>query len=214
MSLQQRITRSIEKAIYDKLLSAGYTPDRDLYAGNESGFKDKEAEIKNTRGFCVSLFGHGVSHDRGVKFLPLISILGLGFVPGSTGNEPLAHYVLNPDELAYSKVKGTPASSNFRFEVALSSNKTSQDNFLESVRFDALPPRSQVKYWDDDTQSFLVNYSFVRQAPDFGSGLIQKIYLYEAIDVFETFSTNEMGEIAPIKQIEVVDDINQISLIE
>lgn len=214
MSLQQRITRSIEKVMYDQLLKKGYIPDRDVYAGNESGFRDKETEIKNTKGFCVSLFGHGVSHDRGVKFVPRISILGLGFVSGSIGNDPVPHYVLNPDELAFGKINGTPASSNYRFEVALVSNKTSQDTFLEGLRFDTLPPRSQVKFWDDATQSFLINYGFVRQAPDLGTGLIQKIYLYEAIDVFETSSHEPTGEIAPIKQIEVVDDVNQISLIK
>jgi hypothetical protein len=214
MSSQQLITRSIEEVIYQRLLTGGYIPDRDVYAGNESGFRDKEAEIKNTKGFCVGLFGHGVSHDRGIKAVPRISVLGLGFVSGTIGNDPVPHYILNPDELAYTKIKGSPASSNYRFEVALVSNKTSQDNLLELIRFNSLPPRSNIPFYNDTTQSFLINYGFVRQAPDLGTGLIQKIYLYEAIDVFELFTQESLGEIAPIKQIEVVEDSNQLDLIK
>jgi len=215
MSLQKRVTRSIEEALYQKLLYYGYTPDREVYAGDEVGFQDKQKEIKETKGFCVSLFGHGVSQDRGNKFLPEISILGLGVLTGSLGNDPVAHYKPTLDESAYSKIQGIPTSSNYRFEVTLSSNKASQDNFLEQLRVTALPNRIYIPFYDDPENGFLITYSFVRQAPDFSDGLIQKIYLYEAVDVFEEqLPVPETGEISKIKEIEVIDPNDSETLID
>lgn len=215
-SMGLKITRSIEKALYLLLLDQGYTPDRSIFLGNSfdvtfdptfSGYMDLKADIKARKGFCVDLFGHGASMDRQAKLLPRMVITGLGFFPGSVGNDKTPYYVKN-DHGKFDKLIGPIFSSNYRFELELCSNKTAQDMFMEAVRGVALPNFEQIPVYDQPQDSILIQYSSPRQMPDFGQGLIQRIYTYEVIDIFETMPVTLSTEIARVKSIEVITDFD------
>lgn len=204
-----KITRSIEKALYLKLLEQGYTPDRSIFGVNSfdesfdvsfQGYVDKKTDIKNRKGFCVDLFGHGASMDRGIKLVPRMVITGLGFSPGSVGNDKTPYYKKN-GQGKYDQLIGPIFSSNFRFELELSSNKTAQDVFMEAVRAFVLSNFEQVVVYDQPQDSFLVQYTFPRQMPEFQQGLIQRIYTYEVVDVFENLPITLNTEIARLKSI-------------
>lgn len=206
-----KISRSVEKALYEKLLEQGYTPDRSVFQGNSwdtsfdltfTAYQDKKADIKTRKGFCVDLFGHGASMDRKAKFVPRMVITGLGFMPGSVGNDKTPYYKKN-DHGKYDKLVGPIFSSNFRFELELCSNKTMQDMFMEAVRAYVLGQFEFIPVYDQPQDFFLIQYNSPRQMPDFGQGLIQRIYTYEVIDVFETMPKTISTEIARVKAISI-----------
>lgn len=220
-SIALKINRSIEKALYLTLLEQGYTPDRSIFLGNSfdssfdptfSGYLDLKANIKARKGFCVDLFGHGASMDRQAKLIPRMVITGLGFIPGSVGNDKTPYYKKN-DHGKFDKLVGPIFSSNYRFELELCSNKTAQDMFLEAVRGFVLPNFEQISVYDQPQDSILIQYSSPRQMPDFGQGLIQRIYTYEVIDIFETMPITISTEIARVKLITINDTEGDILII-
>lgn len=220
-SIALKINRSIEKALYLTLLEQGYTPDRSIFLGNSfdssfdptfSGYLDLKANIKARKGFCVDLFGHGASMDRQAKLIPRMVITGLGFIPGSVGNDKTPYYKKN-DHGKFDKLVGPIFSSNYRFELELCSNKTAQDMFLEAVRGFVLPNFEQISVYDQPQDSILIQYSSPRQMPDFGQGLIQRIYTYEVIDIFETMPITISTEIARVKSITINDTEGDILII-
>lgn len=220
-SIALKINRSIEKVLYLLLLEQGYTPDRSIFLGNSfdssfdptfSGYLDLKANIKARKGFCVDLFGHGASMDRQAKLIPRMVITGLGFIPGSVGNDKTPYYKKN-DHGKFDKLVGPIFSSNYRFELELCSNKTAQDMFMEAVRGFALPNFEQISVYDQPRDSILIQYSSPRQMPDFGQGLIQRIYPYEVIDVFETMPITISTEIARVKSISINDTEGDILII-
>lgn len=217
-SVGLKISRSIEKVLYLLLLDQGYTPDRSIlpdpfdssFDPTFAGYAQAKANIKARKGFCVDLFGHGASMDRKTKFIPRMVITGMGFSPGSVGNDKQPYYKKN-DSGKYDKLVGPIFSSNFRFELELCSNKTAQDMFLEIIRATALPQFEQIPVYDQPQDSILIQYNPPRQMPNFGQGLIQRIYTYEVIDVFETMPKTISTEIARVKSItvKITDDGKQ-----
>jgi hypothetical protein len=202
-SVQQKLTRSIEQIVYSKLLECGLTPDRIAFANNPAGYAAKQSEIKARKGFCVEVFGHGAPSDRDNKYIPRIVITGLGFFGGSLGNDGQVYYEKN--KAGKFDAKQAPLkSSNYRFDLELTSNKASQDNVLEAIRAEALPQLSYVPVYDTAGDEFLLQYGGIRNIPDFSHGLIKKIYTYEILDVFERM-TRTISEIVPIKEITVSD---------
>ncbi|HYD90166.1 MAG TPA: hypothetical protein VEA37_01620, partial [Flavobacterium sp.] len=164
--------RSIEYALYSKFLEHGLLPNRDTYVGNPAGYALKQTEIKERKGFCVEVFGHGSAADRNTKFVPRVVITGQGFFAGSLGNDGIAGYERNKKG-TYDKIQGPIKSANYRFEVELISNKASQDNVLEAVRADAVPDLNYVPVYNLPGDSFLVQYGGIRNIPDFNYGLIR-----------------------------------------
>lgn len=199
-NIQLLIERSIEKRFYNILLEHGYIPDRTTYANDPDGYEAEKINIRNDKGFCVELIGNSVSTEAGDLKLPRIVIRGLGFYTGSLGNDPTVHYEYNGINDNYDAYIGPPASSNYRVEISLISNKVTQDRLLESVRQVAISNRTYIPFYDN-SDTFLLTYGFVNQNPELSKGIIEKIYTYEAIDVFEQANQLVNSGIAKISEI-------------
>lgn len=201
--------RSIEMALYNILVIEGYTPDRDQYGQNVAAYQAKKKEIQTRKTFCVDLFGHGSPEDRDNKYIPRMVITSSGFLPGSIGNDPTPGYEQDLDG-NWKLVNGPTTSSVLKFDVALVSNKTNQDSYMEYVRQKGLPNRSYVDFYDNSGK-FCLQYGQYRNIPQLTHGLIQRLYTYEIIDIFET--TNEVvGHVSRIKQITVKDAEDQSTI--
>lgn len=206
-TIGQDVERSIEKALYDVLVFNGWIPNKVTFASNPAGYKTAKDSIKTTRGFVVELFGHSASEDRGKLDVPRITITGLGYSPGGTGQDYGDSFELNPDNLTYSKYnQGTPLS-NARYAIELWSNKNSQDHILEAVRQAALPNLSYIKKWDDPSVEYLIEYTFTSSIPDMVHGLIHKTYTYQVLDVMETLP-NLVNTTTPIIKEITVQETN------
>lgn len=208
-NLSLRLTRSIESKVLGILVANGYAVDRSQYLNNPAGYAAKQTDIKNRKGFCIEVFGHGASHDRDSKLIPRMVINSFGFTGGSLGNDLIEYFKENATG-TFDKLQGPSRSSNFRFEIELISNKTYQDVVMESVRAMALPNLSYIPLVEgSEDESFLIQYTSPRSLPDVGGGLIQRTYGYEVLDVFETLPTLISSEVARIKRITVKDPTGQ-----
>lgn len=199
-----RLSRSLEKKVLDFAVLHGYAVDRAAYLNDPVGYAAKQVDIKNRKGFCVEIFGHGSSHDRDVKAIPRIVITAGGFSGGSLGND-LIGYTEENDEGGYSKYMGPVRSANWTFDVELVSNKAMQDVVLEAIRNATLSNFAFIPLYDAAQDTFLIQYGPNRNVPDLGVGLIQRVYSYSVLDIFETLPALISTEVARIKQIKVTD---------
>src|SRR5690606_18492103 len=62
---------------------------------------------------------------------------------------------------------------------------------------------ASIPLYDAPQDTFLIQHGPTRYLPDFGTGLIQRIYGYTVLDIFETLPTLINTEIAKIKNIKV-----------
>lgn len=203
------VNRSIEKAVENKLVSYGLHPGRDNYLNNTAGFEAKKADIKNRKGFCVDLFGHGAPQDRDTQFVPRVVIQNGGFIPGDLGNDAQEYFKKN-DLGNFDKFVATLRSSHFRFDCHLVSNKSLQDSVLETIRSYSLPNLGTIATWGSTTgELFTLEYVGVRIIPYFSQGLLHKIYTYQILDVFETNPTLISRTVARIKEITVKEPLEE-----
>jgi hypothetical protein len=212
-NLTLKLTRSIETVITNFLANAGYAANRYDYLSNPAGFVAKQTDIKNRKGFCVDIYGHGSPHDRDLKTVPRLTITSLGFLPGSLGNDGIGYYKAN-DQGKFDKLIGPLRSSNYRFEVELVSNKTLQDAVMETARSNALPNFTSIPVYDSPQDTFLIQYGQHRNMPELGTGLLQRTYVYEVLDVFENLPITISSEIAKIKEITVREPDNEGTIIK
>lgn len=210
-TIQQDIERSIENALYQTLLANGLIPDRDTFSGNSKGYETAKASILSSKKICVDLYGNGAPADRDNKAMPRITVTGLGFLGGDTGNDFSAYHEMRENQ-KYSLLKPAAVLSNYRFEIILSSNSTSHDRTLEAVRQTSLPNLDYIAFYNDpknlrvfDPDRFLIRYAYTKSNPDYSFGLIEKIYVYEAVDIAEQIPKELKGGISPIKEIKVDD---------
>ncbi len=214
-TIQQDIERSIENALYQTLLSNGLIPDRDLFAGNSKGYEAAKAAILSSKKLCVDLYGNGAPADRDNKAVPRITVEGGGFLLGDTGNDFSGYHEMRENQ-KYSLFKPAAMLSNYRFGIRLSSNSTSHDRILEAVRQTSLPNLDYIIFYNDpknprtfDPDRFLIRYAFTKVNPDLTFGLIEKVYVYEAVDIVEQLPRELKGGISPIKEITVDDQDSQ-----
>ena len=207
--VQQAVEQSIEWALYQILISNGLTPDRDLFALNSKAYEEAKTKILNDKKICVDLYGSGASGDRDVKKTPRITVTGLGFLIGDTGDFQTYY---QKDSGAFSLFKPTTVLSNYRFQITLTSDRTSHDRVIESVRQIALPNMDYIKYYVDPKSSdeplftdFLIRYAYTKQSPDLNFSFIEKSYIYEAVDIQEAPARTIKSKISPIKEITVKD---------
>lgn len=204
-----KVMRSVEDALYKLMLSEGYTPNRDLYGQDPQAYQTNKKDIQSRKTFCVDLFGHGSPEDRDNKYIPRMTITAGGFLPGSVGNDSTPGYEPNGDG-GFNMINGPSTSSVLKFDLTLVSNRTNQDAYMEYVRTTALPNRVYLDIYDGSGK-FLIQYGQYRNIPQLSHGLIQRIYTYEIIDLFET-ENQVVGKVSRIKIITVKDAEDQSTI--
>jgi len=197
------VQKSFEFELYKKLVVEGYLPDRVTYEDDVAGYKAAKAAIATQKGFAIELFGHGSERDREIKEVPRILVSGNGFHVGSVGGDfgGGSRFDVASDE--YKKLKYTGTSSIYRIEITLISQNSFQDRLLESIRQSVLANLTFIPLLGNEGQLMPITYGFVRENNDYSRRLIQRTYIYEALDVAEQTPEELTLGISKLKQINV-----------
>lgn len=205
---QELLERTIELALLELTVSNGYLPNRNLFLSNPAGYETAKAAIRNSsKKFCIEIFGAGSPHDRDLKTIPRIVINSGGFYPADTGNAFGPVLSKNINTPGYSLQVEAPRFSNYRFEISLVSKSSSQDRVLESIRQASLVNMSYLTLYTSNNK-VLIEQTFTRDVSDSNTGLIEKVYGYEAKDVMEQFPEVIKSDVAKIRDIQIKDPNN------
>lgn len=204
--VQEYVERSFNEAIRVVLVQEGYLVDETLLVGNpnakdiyESGMK----AIANTKGFCIELYGTAGNQARGELRVPRIVLESGRMGIGVLGSNPSGEVVVNPLlPQTYQKVKTTLRNSQINIAAHLVSQNIKQDRILNAVIIKALGLNGYLPLYGNPGEVFFINQLNFYDIPEFDQGLIEKIYEYEAPDLFIE-ETTILNNIVPIKQIDL-----------
>jgi hypothetical protein len=201
--IAQVVERSLEEAIYQVALTNNYTPDRDVY-NTDSTYKAELEAIATANNFAVEIWGAGTSEEKQSMGVPRIVLSTGVWASGNLGSTPNGSY---EDQGAdFNHIRPAPMTSDFRFTMSLVSRTAAEDRILHAIMASALPHRSYVPFYNDNTVTFLVIYRYSRLEPDLREGLTKKHYIYEAIDLYEVDDDVIASGIAKINEIQVFED--------
>lgn len=210
--INEKVDRSIEEVIYQITLGEGLTPNRDTVA-DRAAYDTALSTIKSNVGYAVEVFGSSSNDAKDAKRVPRIVYNNLGFVGGNLGGSVQFFYEVNG--ATFDKKTMPPMTGNLRFKVTLTSKTAQQDRMLHAIMSAAMPNRSYINFYDDADRSFMIRYLYSAANPDLKEGLIEKVYFYEAIDLFETNDIVVSTGVVPITEIIVQspegDEINNIT---
>jgi hypothetical protein len=204
--IQEFVERSFNEAIRVVLVQEGYLVDETLLVGNpnaEAIYKAGMEAIANTKGFCVELYGAASNQARGELRVPRIVLESERMGIGVLGSNPSGQVVVNPlSPQTFQKVKTTSRNSQINIAAHLVSKDIRQDRVLNAVIIKALGLNGYLPLYGNPGEVFFINQLNFYDIPEFDQGLIEKVYEYEAPDLFieETIMTNN---IVPINQIDL-----------
>jgi len=202
--INEVVDRSIYEAMYQVALAEDLTPDRDTFAAVAPGYQTDLERIVTAKGFAVELFGAASDDNKDQKRVPRISYENLYFLQGRIGGGLEKFYVLNGS--VYDSFKFQPRTGQLRFQVRLTAKTSKQDRALHGILARGLRNQSYIPFYNDPTKSFLITYVYNRQLPDLKEGLLEKIYLFEAHDLWEDEFIPVTTGIAKIAEIDVAED--------
>jgi hypothetical protein len=196
------VDRSIEKSLYEALLSTGYTPNRETY-NNIDDFKAQETAIKNSKGFIVRLYGAGSPDARDLKTLPRIVYDFLYYLPGNIGgNENI--YILNTDNETYTVTRMPPKTTDIRFEITLTSKTSTQDRLLNAILANSVHDFSFIPFYNAPQYQFFVTHEYSITKPDIKGDFMEKVYTFQAHDLWQKPEALITSVLAKVKEIKIV----------
>lgn len=213
-NIQERVERSIYESIRLEIVDKGYLPDiaddisfpktasGALTEAGNTAWRTAQQAIKDdtTKGFTIELFNFSSAQAKGLKQVPRIVIIPLDFVPGTLGGDETRYHTKNQAD--WSVARRPPQTSDFTVQIALVGNSAKQMRILKGIIQLAMPRRGYVKVYDNPDDVFLVlQQNFVNE-PDNAEGVLEKLYLYEIPDLYETLNT-PLGNVASIAEITV-----------
>lgn len=207
--IDEILDRSIETAIRNVAVAAGYTPDRSTYNTLEL-YNTELTNIKIANGFALEVYGPSSPKQKLELKVPRIVIEAGVWTSGDLGGDTTAKY--NDLGAVFEKVRPAPMSANLRYYISLVSNDIKHDRILKAIMSAALPNREYVPFYNDSETKFLVVYQNAVNKPDMGEGLIEKTYLYEAMDLYEVTEEIIQASVVKINEIKV-DDTNGNNII-
>lgn len=203
-TINEVVDRSIEEVIYQTTLTEGYTPNRDTYQNDVPGYNSAIDAIIAANGFAVDVFGHSSSDNKDQLKSPRIIYTNIAFQPGFLGGGNELLYEDNGSDFTASR-RG-PRTGQLRFSITLVSESAAQDRILHAILARSLKNQSYIPFYNDSTKSFLVTYLYNRYDPDEKEGLIRKVYLYEAHDLWEDEFEVVNPNMAKMTDIQVSED--------
>lgn len=225
-NLQERVERSIFEAIRKVLVQEGYLPDitnavrypsvnGNFTAQAQANWEADLATVKVNKGFAIEIFGYSASDQRGTKKVPRIVIESMRSMPSEIG-APMDGIILeDPLQPDASYRQPLPyMASNLQFDIHLVGNSAKQVRVLQSVLAKALGTVKYIPYYDEVPPPelfFLRQYNYF-DVPDQTEGIEEKVYSYEAPDLFDV--QEEPVALAKINEINVevsvIDDVKTL----
>lgn len=202
--MQQRMERSILKAIEQECIDKGYSPDISKFEDSPAGkqaYTLAQQEIIATKGFCISIFGQSSNRDKLTKTYPRIVFYDQGFLEGAIGGDRTRKFT--PVENGYQAYYTPPQTSHYYFDIHIISNNTSQHRILHSLMAISLPKRGYIKFYDDPTSTFFINYLNYYNQDDPADKITERVYAYEIQDCWDEEDKVEPTIVSPIKEINV-----------
>lgn len=188
---QENVERSIYEVIRLALVSQGYIADELLYLNNQAGWETAMAQIANTKGFAIDLFGVGSNQSKETKRVPRMVIITDRVAEGDIGTDYAPFLVTDPTQsLIQGQMALAPTETvNIQFNINLVCNSIMQERVCNSIIFMALGRKKYIPLYSDDTQLFFVVQTNYYNLVDTDEGTIEKAYVYEARDLYLEDST-------------------------
>ncbi len=206
------VDRSIFEKIRLLLVEHGYLPDITQYPDTDTGvqgYNNRMAQIVADKGFAIELFGAASSQKRYSKKCPRIVYTPRRIFAGDLGGGPDVIYESKGQ--TYDGKTRPPQTSELQFDISLVSNEIRQERVMNSIIGLALSKRAYVPFYTNvttgDTEEFFVTQMSYRDVPDTKYGIIEKIYTYKALDLWDREFT-EVGGVAPLLEATVCGFVN------
>jgi len=202
--IQEIIERSIYEAIRLEVVSQGYLPDIaaeeldgdppvlvPVYPNNQTGWdrwKEDVETIKNSsKGFVIEVFSGGTNQSRGVKKAPRIIMDPGNFLPGALGGDPLRFFSDQGDH--YKALVTPPQTVDFYQNICLVCDSIAQQRIINAIMALAVPRRGYLKFYNDPTKSFFINFLNFYQQSSPTEGFIEFVYAYGIPDAWDKVDT-------------------------
>ena len=218
--IQERVENTVVEYIRRELVAHGYLPDILNYIPETLTSKDaymaEKKAIVNSKGFVVELFGHSSSDKKYSKSVPRITFLPRRFVQGDIGNSPEKALVLSQDEAGYDEFFQPPTTSDYWFDIEISTNSASQDRICHAILMAALGKR---KYIDllygtvNPAERVLVEHMDEAYSADDVEGVINRVYIFRIIDLYETALQPTGNTVSKLKEVDLEDTTDGLEAI-
>lgn len=213
--IQEKVERSIFELIRLKLVELNYLPDITTFAVTEAGYNLYQLAIKAVvvdKGFCIEIFGASSPQAKGFKKIPRLVIKTKNYLPGELGNQPNLSYspvgpINNPTSFQGKKL--APTTSNLKLQIHLISKSSKQDRVLHNIVQETLTTRRYVPIYNDIEKNFFLIYSGYLDLEDLDEGVIERVYNYEAKDIYASEEVVVVTTVAPINEITTVRNPGQ-----
>jgi hypothetical protein len=208
--LEEEIERSIYTAIRLVLVAEGYLPDitdsvrYPINTNPALANAHWDADLKTittAKGFAIELFGYGSSDAKGTKRVPRITIESSRVMPSEIGSPTYAWLDDAGDNTVKLKQPLPFRASTFGFEIHLVGNSAAQVRVLNAVLGRALGLVKYLPFVSDPTRQFFLQQINYYEVPDPQEGIEEKIYSYEAPDLYDTHE--DAIAITKMKQITI-----------
>lgn len=182
---QTIIERSLYEVLRLALLAEGYIAD-EVTEASEATFETTMKSIVTTKGFAIDLFGVSSNQAKETKRVPRMVLITDRVAEGDLGTDSAPYLVTNPSQsVVTGQMAIAPAETiNIQFNIHLVANKASQERVLNSIVFLALGTRKYIPNYLDPTQSFFITQTNYYNLVDTDEGIIEKVYVYEARDLY------------------------------
>lgn len=209
-NIQSIIERSLFESIRLELVDKEYLPDITNYTNDnmgQIGYESAISSIVNNKGFAIEVISEGSSHTKGLKKPPRIVLNTGSFLPGSLGGDPMRYF---EDGGQYYTAKVTPPQTvDFYIDIRLVSDNVNQERVLNSILALAIPRRGYIKYYNDSGKSFFVKYLNYYDGDNQDQGIIEKIYSYEIVDVWDSEDMVSNNLVAKMTEITLHPNIQK-----
>jgi hypothetical protein len=213
VSTEEIVERSFYMNLLYVALQAGVTIDPDNYL-DESGKPTKDGEQRYRDDLAklktfVSIFGIGNNQERGIKFVPRITLELQGYYPGNIGME---RYQIDDTIKNNPKIIDTGYDvKDISIDVHLVSKTQADMRLLHSIMYKALPSKGYIKPFINDKEDFFntgllkSNNIYIEVGNYYNhdntdQGLLEKVYTYSVTDGVVTEVGQEV-ELVPIRDI-------------
>lgn len=184
----QEIDRIFYEYLRLKVVELGYLPDKLLYA-NKQAYDTARKGIKLSGKELIDVFGHSTEENRGETTLNRFVVCRLTSEAGSMGGSPATYFERYTDALGKIKFRHKyypEQSRNLNYEVRLICGSGVYDSLMSGIIDEALGYRRYLKTILPDRGVSLADIFVERngEVDISGCGYIERIYRYEANDVF------------------------------
>jgi hypothetical protein len=212
-TIREDVDHTLFHRLAGTLVELGYYPDYTnltLYPETPQGSRDFDAAlsaIRTLKGFAIEVFGTGTNQAKYVKKVPRMVIMSGPYSPGNVGSNPDVFYESNLTFGKDAKVL-PPQTSNYRFDIAIAANTSKQERLMQAVIAELFPLRQYLKFYNDPNAEFLILRTGDRQFSDLNQGILDKVYSYQAIDLFESNTKTIATDVPLLKEVNVQVQVN------